>query len=625
MRPVFETILEAAHAASVAITVSVDEGDGPKFVYVNERAAELNGLRAEEMIGTPVHLRVAPEDLPRVAQLQAERRSGTVAPRSIEVTVLRPDGVRVPLELGLAYAHYQGRTAAVTFAHDASERRRVLDALQRSESRFRRLIESAPEAIGVARGGAMQYANPALLELLGVADAGAIAGRPLVELVHPEDRARFRRALEAEWDGRRAEAPEFRVVRPDGEVRTLEAVVIGIEFEGAPAILGFARDVTERNRVRAELIEADRLASMGTLAAGVGHEINNPLAYVLLNLQALERELPGLAAPERVAQAREMVRNALTGVDRVRSIARDLKAFSRSDPDARGPLDVRRVLESAINMAGHEIRVRGRLVTRLEDAPPVLANEARLGQVFLNLLVNAAQALPENRRGEDEIRVSLRHEDDRVIVEVSDTGPGIPEGVLDRIFEPYFTTKPPGVGTGLGLSIGRGIVTSLGGTLTAHNDPAGGATFRVSLPVLQSQTGGSTAPASAGAAARPRRTRVLIVEDEPALALALERAIADLHDALVVPGGHEALGVLSRDDRFEVVLCDLMMPGMSGIELFDEIRARAPRLADRFVFLTGGTQTGRIRDFLSAAHRPWLEKPFDAQELRQILEETART
>jgi two-component system cell cycle sensor histidine kinase/response regulator CckA len=316
-----------------------------------------------------------------------------------------------------------------------------------------------------------------------------------------------------------------------------------------------------------------------------------------------------------------MVRNALTGVDRVRAIARDLKSFSRSDPDARGPVDVRRVLESAINMAAHEIRLRARLVTRFEDVPPVLANEARLGQVFLNLLLNAAQALPERQSEQNEVRVmTSAGEGDRVLIDVSDTGPGIPEAVLDRIFDPYFTTKPLGVGTGLGLAIGRSIVTSLGGSITAANSPGGGATFRVSLPILRSYSAKPTA-APAPQRAAQRKHRVLIVEDEPALALALERALDDSYDALVAPGGREALGLLTRDAAFDAVLCDVMMPGMGGVELYEAVRASVPQLADRFVFMTGGTQAVRIRDFLADSQRPWLEKPFDVRELKELLAE----
>jgi PAS domain S-box-containing protein len=620
--PVFETILEAAHAAGVGISVYVDEGDGAKFVYVNARSAEMQGRPAEELIGKSVRVSIAPEDIAFSLQLQEERRRGVAPPRLVEVTLLRPDGSRLPIEIGFSYATYQGRTAAVAFFQDISERRRVLDALRRSEARFRQLIESAPEAINVVRDGAVVYANPAFVELLGLASAVEVVGRLIEELVHPEDRARLRERLRLRQSGERGEPVEYRIVRPDGEIRTIDVVGIGVEFEGAPAVLAFARDVTERNRIRAELIEADRLAAMGGLAAGVGHEINNPLAYVLLNLQALEQELDQWAGPERLEQAREMVRNALTGVDRVRTIARDLRAFSRSDPDTRRSVDVRQVVESAVNMARHEIRLSARLVTHFDEVPPVLANEARLGQVLLNLLVNAAQALSERISESNEIRVHVGPaEADRVLVEVADNGPGIAPAILGRIFEPYFTTKPIGVGTGLGLSIGRNIVASLGGTLTASNRPEGGALFRVVLPALKSQAGATPVPPKPRS--EGRRLRVLIVEDEPALALAVERAISSRHDTLVVPGGREALDVLARDPAFDIVLCDLMMPGVSGRELYEEVCARSFDIAARFVFMTGGTPTAGIRDFLASSQRAWLEKPFDTSALLLLLERVA--
>jgi PAS domain S-box-containing protein len=502
---------------------------------------------------------------------------------------------------------------------DASDRRRSAPPSQRSDAGFRRLIECAPDAIGVERSGILLYANPTLVDLLGVPSAKDVVGRAVADLVHPEDRPRLLDAVSGRTKpARKGQSHEYRIVRPDGELRTLDVIAIGIEFEGEPAVLGFARDVTERNRLRAEVMEADRLAAMGTLAAGVGHEINNPLAYALLNMQALEREIARVVPLERAADALQMVRNALVGIDRVRAIAHDLKAFSRSDPETRGPIDVRSVLESALNMAAHEIRLRATLVTHFEEVPPVLANEARLGQVLLNLLVNAAQALPERPRGRHEVRVSvLLGEGDQVVVEVADTGPGIPDALLERIFEPYFTTKPLGKGTGLGLSIARSIVKSLGGTLAAANCPQGGAVFRLSLPALGAYASKPGIPV--GARRGQGRIRVLIVEDEPALALALERAIEESHDALVAPDGREALGVLLRDPTFDAVLCDLMLSGMSGIELFEEVRGKLPELAGRFVFMTGASQTARMREFLASVGRPWLEKPFDAAALRQLL------
>jgi PAS domain S-box-containing protein len=621
----FETIVEAANAAGVGISVFVDEGDGPKFVYVNARSAEMNGLPAEELVGKSVRVSVAPEDMPLALRLQEDRMHGPVPipPRRVELTLLRPDGSRLPIEMGLSWASYGGRLAGVAFLHDTSERRRALEALSRSEASFRQLIEAAPDAISVVRDGLLVYANPAYVALFGFSSAAEMVGRKLEELVHPDDRQRLRGRLKLRQEGAHGDPVEYRVVRRGGELRIVEVVGIGIEFEGAPSVLAFARDVTERNRIRAELMEADRLAAMGRMAAGVGHEINNPLAYVLLNLQMLEQQIERWGPTDRLADARDALRNALVGVDRVRTIARDLKSFSRLDPDTRRPVDVRHVVESAINMALHEIRLHGRLVTRFDEVPPVLANEARLGQVVLNLLVNAAQALSDRPSDHNEVRVSVGPVDgDRVVIEVADTGPGIAPEILGRIFEPYFTTKPIDVGTGLGLSIGRSIVTGLGGTLTATNLPVGGASFRIVLPGITSDVGRSAMPAPVSG--RGRRLRVLIVEDEPALALAIQRALSERHEAMVAPGGREALDLLKRDEAFDVVLCDLMMPGMSGMELFESVRTRDSNLVGHFIFMTGGAPPPHIRDFVASTGRAWLEKPFDMVALLAFLDSSTR-
>ncbi len=234
-------------------------------------------------------------------------------------------------------------------------------------------------------------------------------------------------------------------------------------------------------RSEAQLIEADRLASLGTLAAGVAHEINNPLSYVLLNLDLVIREAKGEG--ESVPRLRE----ARAGVERVRLIVQDLKSFSRGNTDRKVPVDVRRVLDSTLEIAANEIRHRAELVRDFRDVPPVLADASRLGQVFLNLLVNAAQAMIEGDASRQELRVATSTDAaGRAVIEIADTGAGIAPENLERIFDPFFTTKPVGVGTGLGLSICRTIVTALGGDITVESERGRGTTFRVVLPAASS-------------------------------------------------------------------------------------------------------------------------------------------
>jgi signal transduction histidine kinase len=315
-----------------------------------------------------------------------------------------------------------------------------------------------------------------------------------------------------------------------------------------PAIDRELREATaraERKKMREQLLIAERMASVGMLSASVAHEINNPLAVVLGNLEIV---LQRLEAPDGkpagtgsdngaaalLAEIVQPLQQAHEAAERVSHIVRDLKIFSRpSDAEQRGPLDVERVLESALRMASNEIRHRARLVRNYARVPPVLGNEARLGQVFLNLIVNAAQAIPEGRAGDNTVSLSVRpDENDRIMVEVSDTGIGMSAEVAARIFDPFFTTKAEGVGTGLGLAICHSIVTQLNGEIAVQSSPGHGTTFRVSLP---------RAAAEVPSAGRPpvepvgkRKGRILVVDDEPMLCATVERILAIDHDVTTV-------------------------------------------------------------------------------------------
>jgi CheY-like chemotaxis protein len=291
--------------------------------------------------------------------------------------------------------------------------------------------------------------------------------------------------------------------------------------------------------------------------------------------------------------------------------------FSRSDEEERrGPVDVRGVLESSARMASNEIRHRARLVKDYGDAPPAHANEARLGQVFLNLLINAAQAIPEGRAEANEIGIATRSDAaGNVVVEIRDTGSGIPPDVLPRIFDPFFTTKPVGVGTGLGLAICHRIIVSLGGSISVDTRPGKGTQFRITLP----RAGAQAAPAAkaAGAeAAQGRRGRVLVIDDEPALCTMIQRILASQHEVVAITRAREALRVLGEGGRFDAILCDLMMPEMTGMELHAELSRLDPEQAGRVIFMTGGAFTQNARTFLDQVKNPTVEKPFTAATLR---------
>ncbi len=383
-------------------------------------------------------------------------------------------------------------------------------------------------------------------------------------------------------------------------------------------ITGFvtvARDVTDRKHSEMQLMLADRMASVGTLAAGVAHEINNPLAAVIANLDMALHDVVELGErPDLPPDLVDELRDARSAADRVREIVRDLKLFSRTHEDLVGAVQVEKVLDSTLRMASNEIRHRAKLIKDYGGVPRIVANESRLGQVLLNLIVNAVQAIPEGNYDANEIRVSTRSANGQVEIIVTDTGIGMPPEVKQRLFTPFFTTKPIGVGTGLGLAISHRIVAAMGGTITFESEVGKGTTFRICLPVADARVAPVTQqiPLASRAA---RRGRILVVDDEDTLGHAIRRYLAHEHDVEAVSSARHALEMLVRGERYDVVLCDLMMPQMGGIEFYDTVAKLDGHQANRMAFMTGGAFTEAARAFFETTANPRIEKPFDLKTL----------
>ncbi len=510
-----------------------------------------------------------------------------------------------------------------------AERRRADRARQQAEESFRLIIESSPDLIVVHREGRIVYANPKTVERLGVGIAAAIIGEPLSKIVSA-DNVRTPRLVSTTESGRPAPV-EQRWLRQDGSAISVEVVQDEVVFEGTLANVVIARDLTERNQIAAAMIEMDRMAAIGILAAGVGHEINNPLAYVLANLEFVTGELDSIIAElpdeakvrlaDRIADLTQALADTNHGAHRVRAIVQDLRTFARGEDSIATLVDVRQILDSSVRMAAVQIRQRGMVERKYDDdLPSVLANESRIGQLFLNLVVNAAQALSEGAPGENRIEIVARSDGQFVCVEIADTGSGIPTDVLPRIFEPFFTTKPTGQGTGLGLSICRRIVMDLGGDIGVTSELGKGSRFTVHLPSA-SAIGRTSMPVVAHRAKSLRRARILCVDDEAAIGQAIKRVLVAEHDVELVTSATEALARVQAGHRFDLILCDLMMPGMSGMDLHRELLRATPDVASRVVFLTGGAFTQRARDFLEGVGNPRLEKPIGIDALRDAIAE----
>jgi PAS domain S-box-containing protein len=505
-------------------------------------------------------------------------------------------------------------------------------ALRESEEQYRQIVEATSDGIvKLDVGERIVFVNRRLAEMLGYEPAqmigmsisafmGDSAKAILVESLHKRRAGDdthdiiFCHQNKTEISVNVAATPLF-----DSERRQI-------------GTLGVVRDVTERKKLQSQLMVSDRMASVGTLAAGVAHEINNPLAAVTGNLDYMAEILgrtggePSTSAnPDKsdawlLEEIKGPINDAREAAARVRLIVRDLKIFSRSPID--GPkcrVDVQAVMESSLRMAWNEVRHRARLVKLYGVVPNVEANEGRLGQVFLNLIVNAAQALPEGHAEQNEIRVSTRVHDGRVVIEVSDTGAGIPPEIIGRIFDAFFTTKGVGVGTGLGLAICHRIVTDMDGELTVESAVGKGTTFRVSLPIAGRAAIEEPAPPVEPIAIPGRRGRILVVDDEEIVLRSVQRLLSKEHDVVAVAKAKEALALCAGGETFDVILCDLMMPDMTGMDLHRELSRIAPEEAGRMIFMTGGAFTPKAWNFLADSTREHVEKPFDPKTLRAIV------
>jgi two-component system cell cycle sensor histidine kinase/response regulator CckA len=580
--------------------------------YVNPALCSMLGRAPAELLGAHWHTLLHPAE-----------RAEEPSEHDGAVRLARHDGSPIWTSLRMAEMRDDGEIVGyVGVVVDITQERAARLASERAQQDLRQVIECSPEGIAVVREHRWIFVNPALADALGYACAEQLIGREAAEIVHPDDRELYFSAADEC-------ARELRYRKANGEYALMEIRPAALrEFEGAPALLLAARDITQRRKLEAQSLVTERLLSMGTLAAGIAHEVNNPLAALLTQLEWValrlrdSQDAPAAAQPSNAGELSHSIGEAREAAERVRAIVQDLKLFSRAEDERLGPVELSGVLDSAVRMAWNELRHRARFVREYDELPPVQGNEARLGQVFLNLLINAAHAIPEGHADEHEILLSARSLDERTVtVEVRDSGSGMSEHILGRIFDPFFTTKPPGVGSGLGLSICQRIVTSMGGQIEVESELGRGSCFRVTLSVAQARPLGTVRLPLPAAASCGVRGRVLVIDDDPAMGSAIELVLGDEHEVEVFTSARRALERLHAGGRYDAIVCDVMMPEMSGMEFHSELACTQPELATQIIFLTGGAFTLRAREFLDRIANPRLDKPFDSQTLRTLVSE----
>ncbi|GEJ58540.1 hybrid sensor histidine kinase/response regulator [Anaeromyxobacter diazotrophicus] len=587
------------------------------FVDVNEAALRHYGYtRAEFLARSMLDIR-PPEDVERARRSAARPVAAAAETRGLWRHV-KKGGAVVDVEVLAADFELGRRKARLLTVRDVTEQKAAEEALRRSEESFRAAIESAPDLVVVLREERVVYANAAVTAALGHA-RDALLGEEAVRFVHPDDRARVAEIVARAQQEPHAPSEELRLLRADGGELRVEFRVVAVAFDGGPAVLAFGRDLTARRLLEARLAAAGRMSSLGELAAGLVHEINNPISYALANVSfAAEAVEPLLAAAPSPGDAHELggaLRDARLGLERVRDLVRNLKTFSRVDEEPFQPVDLHAALEAACSMSRNEVKHRARLVQRYAPGTWVRGDEGKLAQVFVNLLVNAAQAIPDGRADEHTVSIEvIPWPGGRLAVEVSDTGQGILAEHLPRLFDPFFTTKPKGLGTGLGLSICDSIVRAHGGHIEVETRPGQGTCVRVVLsPGLPPPA--PAAPAPGVGPARGRRGRVLVVDDEPRVCDALARLVSGQHELRGASCGRAALELLRAGEQFDAVLCDVMMPELNGVQLQRAVAEIAPALAARFAFMTGGAFSAEAGRLLAESGAPVLRKPFERDAL----------
>lgn len=505
--------------------------------------------------------------------------------------------------------------------------------LEQRERWFSTTLDSVGDAIiATDEEERVTFMNPLAEEMTGWKREDAI-NKPIQEvfkLVTADGTSTRSVTSRAVRDGFRVELPaRSKLLDRSGGTRDIDDSISPIVDSRGEVLGGVVvfRDITEKLQLERRVALAERLASISTMAASMAHEINNPLSAAVANVdlvamrleelaqQAHDDKLPGWVE-HGLQEARDALRDAQSAGVRVRRIVHDLRKFSRTDEPAKEALDLPDVLHTVSQLVGRATNNRATIAVHLGITPLVDANEGRLVQVFSNLILNAVQA----SAGVVSPRVDLSTRTDdlgRAVVEVKDNGRGIRAEELPHIFQPFFTTKPAGEGLGLGLSICQNIVVGMGGELSVQSVPGAGATFRVVLPSAQDpslkQRVSSVAPPPG------RRGRVLVIDDEDIVGRTIERILSRFHDVHVEVDPSQGLSRLARGEEFDVVLCDLTMPVVNGMEVYRRIAAANPDLAARIVFLTGGVLSDEIEEFLQGCSNTALRKPFSVNRLLDVV------
>ena len=610
-RPRLDLLQAAADIVTALPDAVIVTGLDRRVLALNQAAADLLGWQLAELVGQPIADQVAVAERSNVAAQEDRVFAGE--PQRYETRVLNH---QTGEERDVAVSSGPFRVdeeliGTVATLRDITEPKRAQDTLSRSEARYRNLVESASDAIvTLDANGRFTTVNHAA-EIISGYRREELVGQWFAPMLSddelPKALGHFQKALAGETG-----LFETQFYRKDGEGRTISVTYSTPQRD--EEVLCLIRDVTDQKMLQEQLIQSEKMSAIGQLVSGVAHELNNPLAGISAFAQLLlaEKRFP----PDQRTAAETIYSEAR----RASRIVQNLLTFARQHRAEKGPAALNQVLDDTLELRGYELRVRGIDVRREYDEalPDTMGDGHQLQQVFLNLITNSEQAMERAEGRHHRLTVRTRRAGDAIRIEIEDTGGGVPPNLLERIFNPFFTTKPTGHGTGLGLSISLGIVREHEGRIWAENAPQGGARFVVELPVITPRASGEF-PAALAAHPVGDSLHILVVDDEASVRVALQRYLAARgHDVETTASGQDALGLL-RTGEYDAVIVDMRMPDLSGEQLFEELRAADREHAERVIFTTGDLVSEQMRRFLDGSGRPCVPKPFEFSSFDQVL------
>ena len=625
------------------------------FLYGNKKAEEIIGYKKEELIGKSfLKLNLLPAKyLAKAGKLLALNAMGK-STRPEELELIRKDGTRVWVEISTTPIKQKGKTVVLGFVRDITERKQMeqqlqekneqLDAqneelraineelrateeqLQQSQEKLERMFESVTEGIIVANlDGTILKVNEKTAQMLGFASDDGLLGKTAIELVVSRDRERIADNVRKALKEGLIRSQEYTLLRADGSEFPGELSTSALKDASGKVIghITIVRDITERKqmeekdeRLQQELDLTSRLASIGQMASGVAHEINNPLTGVI----GFSHLLMSRDIPSDMKQDLQVINSE---AQRVAKIVENLLTFARQRKPGRECVVINNIIARVIELRAYEMKVNNiEVETQLApDLPCTMADAGQLQQVFLNIILNAEHFMTKaHNRGKLLVKTERIHGNIRA--SFTDDGPGIIKENLDKVFNPFFTTKEVGSGTGLGLSICHGIITQHKGRIYAQSKLGQGATFVVELPIVDEPTWAGQAKVTKEEPQKPRGAKILVVDDEPAILAFLRRLLTEWgHSVETINNADAALERL-KTERYSLILLDIKLPGMSGIELYHHIEEIAPALTRRIMFITGDVMETATRDFLDRTKAPHITKPLNIEMLKKTINHT---